>query len=406
MPLAVYVLGLGIFSQVTSEFMVAGLMAELAGDLGVSVAQIGYLISVYAAAMTIGGPLMTLGLLKMPRRRALLLLFGVFLVGQVLGATAPGYEVMVVARLITGVAASAFYGVALALCAEVVGPELRGRAMSIVLGGMMVGTVLGLPAASLIGSNFGWRASFWAVAALAALAALITYLLIPASPRPEVFGVREELTAFRSGRLWAVYATSLLVIGATFAAFSYLTPILTDVSGFSAGTVPLLLVGYGAATVLGNFVVGRLADRFTLAVLAVGVLALAVFLTVFAIGAGSGVVAVASLIGIGLVGITMNPALATRVVRTANGRPLVNTVHTAVITLGIMIGSWAGGLGISQGGGLRSPLWIGLGLALAGFLTLVPDLLRRPAAATPENAPLPLSEPTELSTPAELSERH
>lgn len=154
-PLAVYVLGLGIFSMTTSEFMVSGLMPELISQFGVSFAAIGFLITAYAAAMTIGGPLLTVGLLKIPRKTALLMLVGVFCVGQALGAVSNTYEVMLVTRVITGVAASAFFGVSLAVCVEIVGPQLRGRASSIVLGGLMVGTVIGLPAATLISQSSG-----------------------------------------------------------------------------------------------------------------------------------------------------------------------------------------------------------------------------------------------------------
>ena len=380
-PLAVYVLGLGIFSMTTSEFMVSGLMPELISQFGVSFAAIGFLITAYAAAMTIGGPLLTVGLLKIPRKTALLMLVGVFCVGQALGAVSNTYEVMLVTRVITGVAASAFFGVSLAVCVEIVGPQLRGRASSIVLGGLMVGTVIGLPAATLISQSSGWRISFWAVAVLALVVGLITLWAVPASPKPAAVSLRAELTAFRNGRLWAAFATSMLIIGATFAAFTYFTPILIQLSGFSLATLPWLLVVYGIATVIGNNVVGRLADRYTIPVLAVGLLSLILVLTAFALFAEYRVPTVAALVALGLVGVTMNPAMATRVMRTSNDRPLVNTVHTAVITLGIVIGSWAGGVVIDAGYGLTSPLWVGAVLAVLGFLTLLPDLAQLRARA-------------------------
>lgn len=377
MPLAIYVLGLGIFSMATSEVMVTGLMPLLASDFHVSVGAVGFLVSAYALAMTIGGPLLTVGLLKVSRKTALLMIFAGFVLAQSFAAISTDYVVMLVARVVTGAASSAFFGVALALCVEIVGPSQRGRASSIVLGGLMVGTVLGLPGATLIGQSFGWRVSFWVVAALALIAGLITMSTVPATPRPEGVRLQEELTAFRAGKLWAVFATSLLVIGATFAAFSYFAPILTEVSGFGLATVPWLLVVYGAATVIGNNIVGRLADRYTILILAIGLLSLIAVLTIFALFAQYRLVAIAALIVLGLVGVTMNPAMVTRVMRTSNDRPLVNTVHTAVITLGIVVGSWAGGLAIDVGYGLRSPLWIGAVLAVIGFLTLLPDLRRR-----------------------------
>ncbi|MBW4717988.1 MFS transporter [Saccharothrix obliqua] len=386
MPIAVYVLGLGIFSVTTSEFMVSGLMPALAADFGVSISAIGYLISVYAAAMALGGPVLTVGLLRFPRKNTLLLLFGVFILGQALGAVAESYEVMLAARVITGVAASSVFGMSFAIAVDTVGPERAGRAASIVVGGLMIGTVLGLPAATWIGQQFGWRASFWAVGALTLLIGLITLKVVPATRAVGDVGLKEELTAFRNGRLWAAYATSTLIIGATFVAFSYFTPILTGVSGFGESTVPVLLAVYGVATVLGNVVVGRFADRHTMTVLAVGLVSLTASLAVFGLFADIPVVAVVALVAVGLVGVTMNPAMAARVIRTSNGRPLVNTVHTSVITFGVVIGSWTGGLAISAGYGLRAPLWIGVGLAVLGLLSIVPELLSRRA---PAPAPAP-----------------
>ncbi|MFE1958627.1 MFS transporter [Streptomyces sp. NPDC059479] len=386
MPLAVYVLGLGIFTMVTSEFLVAGLMPVLATDLDVSIPQIGYLISLYAAAMALGGPVMTLALLKMRRKSALLVLFAIFLVGQAVGALATTYGVMVLSRLVTGTVSAAFFGVSIAVCVEMTAQEVRGRATSVVLSGLMVGTVLGLPASSLIGDHFGWRASFWAVAVLAVVIGIVTLILIPDLPKSEASSARGEMEAFKNLRLWGVFSTSTLVIGATFAAFSYFTPILTDITGFDSSVVPLLLIVYGAATVIGNNVVGRLADRHTIPVLSIGLAALTVLLVLFGLFAQNAIVTVTSLIGIGLVGVTMNPALVTRVMRTANGRPLVNTVHTSFITFGVVVGSWAGGLGISAGYGLRAPLWIGAVMAVLGFATLLPEMSRGKSAGVPRTS--------------------
>ncbi|GAA4838605.1 MFS transporter [Saccharopolyspora rosea] len=375
-PLAVYVLGFGVFALVTTEFMVSGLEPELAGAFRVSVPEIGYLISAYAAAMALGGPLLTMALVRVPRKRALLVLVGTFLVGQVLGAVATGYGVLAVARVVTGAAASAFFGTAVGVGMDLVRPEVRGRAASVVLGGLMVGTVFGLPLATVVGQHLGWRASFWGDALLALVAAVATVAVVPRVSAGAAPGLRAELAAFRSGRLWAAYLTSMLIIGATFAAFSYFTPILTGVSGFSPGTVPILLVVYGAATVVGNNVVGRLADRYAIPVQVGGLVALALALVVFGAFGSDAVVAVVSLVVVGLVGITMNPAMATRVQRAAGTAPLVSTAHVSMVNIGLMFGAWAGGAGISLGFGLTAPLWIGAVLAVVGLASLVPELVR------------------------------
>ncbi|MFF7371304.1 MFS transporter [Streptomyces tricolor] len=373
MPRAVYVLALGIFAMVTSEFAVAGLMPQMAAGLHATVPQIGYLITAFAAAMAAGGPLLTVAVMKLPPRTALLVLFAVFLAGNVLAATATGYGTMLVARIVTGVASQAFFGVALSLCARLTRPEIRGRAVAVAMNGLMLGTLLGLPLSTLIGERLGWRAAFWAVSVLALAAAAATLAGVPRLDPAPSGGLRAEAGVFARPRLWRALATSTLVIGATFSAFSYFNPILTGLTGFSAGAVPLLLIAYGAATVVGNTVVGRLADRYTLPVLAVGLLLNALFLAGFAVLAGAPVPAVACMLGVGLVGVTMNPAMVTRVQRAGNAGPLVNTVHSSFITLGVIIGSSVGAVAIDIWG-LRAPLWLGAALAAAGLLTVLPDL--------------------------------
>ncbi|GLZ78580.1 MFS transporter [Actinorhabdospora filicis] len=396
MPLAIYVLGLGIFSMTTSEFMVSGLMPTLADHFDVSIPQVGYLVTTFAVAMVVGGPLLTLALLKVPRKKALMTLIAIFFVAQVAGALAQTYYQLMGARFVTGIASSAFFGVSLAICMDIVGPKLRGRASSVVLGGLMVGTVLGLPLATVVNQYFGWRASFGVVAGLVLLTGLISLKVIPVTPKPESVSVRHELRAFRNGPLWAAFTTSALIIGAVFAAFSYFVPIFTELGGFSTATVPVLLAVYGLATVVGNAIVGRVADTRTMSTMVIGLTVLTIALAVFALNAGAQPVAVACAIAIGLVGVTMNPAMVTRVMRAANDRPLVNTAHTSVINIGIMGGSWLGGLAIASGYGLVSPLWVGSGLAALGLISLLPFLRSSPAPA-PETA-LHATAPPESST--------
>ncbi|MFH8369418.1 MFS transporter [Streptomyces sp. NPDC018031] len=406
MPRAVYVLAVGIFAMVTSEFAVAGLMPQMAGGLGVSISQIGYLITAFAVAMAFGGPFLTVALLRARQKTALMVLFAVFLAGNVLAATATDYPVILVARVVTGIASQAFFGVALTLCVQLTRPEVRGRAIAAAMNGLMLGTLLGLPLATFVGEHLGWRAAFWAVSVLTVIAAACTLVGVPRPERAEAGrDFRAELAAFRNPRLWLALSTSTFVIGATFAAFSYFNPILTEVTGFADGTVPLLLVAYGAATVVGNHVVGRLADRHTVPVLWYGLLLNAVFLAGFALVADLAVPAVACLLGVGLVGVTMNPAMVTRVQRTGNARPLVNTVHSSFITLGVIIGSAVGGLAIDTWG-LRAPLWLGAALALAGLGTLVPELRHRaaPAPAAPDGPGAPAAASDDPGAPAPASD--
>ncbi|MFI9269029.1 MFS transporter [Streptomyces werraensis] len=381
MPRAVYVLALGIFAMVTSEFVVAGLMPQMADGLNATIPQIGYLITAFAVAMAAGGPFLTMALMKLAPRTALMALFVIFLAGNALAATATGYSTMMAARIVTGIASQAFFGVGISMCAQITRPEIRGRAIAVAMNGLMLGTLLGLPVSTLIGERFGWRAAFWAIAAITVIAAVATWFGVPRIERAEGGGgFRQELGVFRKPRLWLVLSTSTLVIGATFSAFSYFNPILTNLVGFSTDAVPLLLIAYGAATVVGNNIVGRFADRHTVPVLAIGLVLNSVFLSGFALLADLPAPAVICMMGIGLVGVTMNPALATRVQRTGNAGPLVNTVHSSFITLGIILGSSIGAVVIDTWG-LRAPLWLGAVMALAGLATVLPDLARRSTPA-------------------------
>jgi predicted MFS family arabinose efflux permease len=418
MPAVVYVLGLGIFAMTTSEFMVSGMLPELASALNVSISAIGYLVSAYAIAMALGGPFVSAALTRLSHARALVLLLGAFLAGQVLGALATGYPMLVVSRVITGCAEAAFFGVGLTVAMDTVPPSLAGRAASVVLGGLMVSSVLGLPLATFLAQWAGWRGAFWAVAALVLVAGVAVLVTVrrpvagragagadagaavragadsgagsgagsgadsrtttavtaatTATTATTAGGLRAELALFRNRRLWAVYGTSMLHIGALFAAFSFFAAIFIDVTGFAPGLVPVVLTGYGAAAVIGNMVVGRLADRYPMAVLTLGLTALVVLLAGFAAGAAVPAVVLVTVIGIGLVGLPLNSATIARRMRVVANTPMINTVGASVVNVGIAVGPTLGGLAISAGLGLTAPLWIGASLAGLAVLSLLP----------------------------------
>lgn len=378
-PLPVYLLSVTVFVTTTSEFMVAGIMPSLSGAFGVSVSEVGYLISLFALGMTIGGPFATALLLhlKVPNKPAFLWLLGLFVVGSIMTAIAPNYAMMALGRIVQGVSSGGCFGIGLTICAGLVRPDLRGRAVSIVLAGLMLAPVVGVPAMAMIDQTYGWRASFWSIAVLATLSTLIVAVGVPASKREEIADLRSSFAALRNGRLWAAYLTSGLIIGATFAAFSYFSAIFTDVVGLPATSLPALLASYGMANVIGNLVVGRFADRHTYPVLVTGLSVVALALVVFALFTTLPAVSITAFIVIGLFGITMNPAMAARVMRAAHPGPMVNAIHSSVITGGLAVGTWIGGLGIDAGYGLTAPLWVGVGLALLGLLSLAPVGARR-----------------------------
>lgn len=370
-PKPVYLMTLGIFAMVCSELLVSGLMPQMSRDLAATIPQIGYLVTAFALAMALGGPPLAMSVQRLRTNHAMLVLFIIFFIGNALAATSTSYGTMLAGRLVTGAASGAFFGVALSAVAQITASEARGRATSLALQGLMLGTALGLPLSTLIGHRFGWRAAFIAIAVLTVVIAVATMVALPRLTPDSAGSMRAELRVFQNPRLWFIMATSTLVIGATFAAFSYFAPILIDVTGFSESIVPLLLLGYGAATVVGNIIVGRLAQSHTITVIVVGLLLNAVFLVGFARLADIPAAAIIGMIGIGLVGITLNPAMITRVQRAGNTGSLVQTMHSSFITLGVVVGSWLGGLGINDYG-LRAPLWVGTVLALLALLAMIP----------------------------------
>lgn len=377
-PGAVYILAIGIFAMVMSEFAVAGLMPQLAAGLDTTIAQIGYLVTVFAVAMAIGGPIFVFLLHRISPKTSLLIILTVFLIGNLIATFAPNYNAMVVARVITGVASQAFFGVAISLCVRLVDINMRGRAIGVAMNGLMLGTLLGLPTATLIGARFGWQSAFWAIAIATAIAGILTTFFVH-NPRSDskntesVLTIKEQAAVFMQPQLIFALLSSTLIIGATFSAFSFFTPILTEISGFSLSTVPWLLFAYGAATVIGNNIVARLADRHTVLTLLLGTILSALFLAGFAIWTQIAPVALLFMIAIGLVGVTMNPAMTIRVQRAGNASPLVNTVHSSFITLGIIISS-AVGSALVDNYGLRSTLILGVAMAGLAILAILPAM--------------------------------
>jgi predicted MFS family arabinose efflux permease len=351
MPVTVYVLGLAIFCLNTTEVMVAGLLPSLSEGLDVSISAAGHLVTVFALGMVLGGPALTLALMRTPRKPAMVMMLLLFLVGQTIGALA------------------AFFGLAASVSASLVESNKIGRALAIVFGGFMVANVFGLPMATYIDQLIGWRAAFWIVDILVAICLILVLITVDKTQAPEGMNIGAELAVLRSGRLWAAFSTNALLIGGVFATFAYLSPVLTEVAGFSAGVVPLLFVLYGVGTVTGNVVLGRLADAHTMRTLWLGGVVLAALLGLYAVVAGNQILSLIALFLLGLTGLPLNPAMASRVMRLSNSGALINTMNTATICAGITIGTGLAGIGIDAFG-FRAPMWIGALLALAALATL------------------------------------
>nr|WP_202447853.1 Cmx/CmrA family chloramphenicol efflux MFS transporter [Streptomyces sp. SID5468] len=355
--MVVYVLGLSIFAQGTSEFMLSGLLPQIAGDLGVSIPDAGLLVSAFAVGMVVGAPLLAVLTLRWPRRTALLAFLVVFAADQVAGALAPGYGALFATRVVGALAYAGFWAVAAATAVELVPSDSRARALAVVVGGLAVANVVGVPAGALLGQHAGWRAAFWAVAVLCVLATIgLLFTLRSATGRTEQpRAIAGELRALGRPRIWVAYGTTALTQGALFCTFSYLAALLTRAGGLAEGWVPAVLTLFGVGAVIGLTVGGRFADSRPTATLTAGLAAMVAVCVTLAFTAHQAVVTVVVTAALGLVGFAVNPALNARVFSLAAEAPtLAGAVSTAAFNVGNTVGPWLGGVAIGAGWGYPS----------------------------------------------------
>ena len=374
MPLAVYILGLAIFSIGTAELMVAGMTATLSHAFGISVGEVGHLISYYAFGVLFGGPVLTYFFLKykVQYRKVLLILLALYVVIQGLSAFTSSHTILIIIRLVTGVLCAGCLSLSLAISMAMVPNHDRPRAAAIVIGGFMISNVFGVPLATMIDQQWGWRITFGLVAVLVFICLIALVRLLPAVSSSGQIKMEEEIKAFKNKAYWKACATSCLILGASFAAFSYFVPVLVDITGFSMQVVPFILMVFGFSNIVGNMITGRLAHNHSLKIMLVGLTILSISLFTFAFFAEYKTVAIIAIILIGLSGVPMNPAMMARIVSVAHPGPMVNAVHTSVINIGLGGGSYIGGLAIMNGYGLRSGLWIGAVLAVLALVSILP----------------------------------
>lgn len=373
-PVVVYVLGLSIFSLGTTEFMIAGLLPLIADDLDVSVPAVGGLIAAFAIGMVIGAPVLTAASLRLPRKTTLIGALLLFVAGQVLGALAPTYGVLLAARIVTAVATGAFWGVAAVTAVRAVTPDRTARALSVLLGGLTVANVIGVPAGTWIGQWLGWRATFWVVGLIALLSLVGVVAAVPRDTREaRVPQLRDELRTFRNVRLWVALTTIVLYGGAMFGTFSYAAPLITDVAGLPESAVPAILFLFGLGAFFGNVIGGRVADRGVLLNQQVSFVALLVVMVALAVFAASPVAAVALMFMLGITGYSAAAALNGRVFHLSAAAPtLAAAVNTSAFNVGNTIGPWFGGAAIAAGLGFRAPVWVSVALLLGALgLTFV-----------------------------------
>lgn len=388
MPLALLALAIGAFGIGTTEFVVMGLLPQIADDFGVSIPSAGFLVTGYALGVVVGAPLMTLLGTKVGRKTMLMLLMGLFAVGNLLSALAPTFPLMLAGRIVTSLAHGAFFGIGAVVAAELVAPHKKAGAIATMFTGLTVANIVGVPLGTFIGQAVGWRLTFAGVAALGVVGLFGIAKLVPAMPRPEGAHLRREVAAFRNVQVVLAMGMTVLGFGGVFAAVTYIAPMMTHVAGYSDGAVTWLLVLLGIGMFLGNLIGGRYADRALMPMLYTTLGGLAVALALFTFTAHNKILAAATLLLVGALGFTTVPPLQKRVLDQAHGAPtLASAVNIGAFNLGNALAAWLGGIVISAGFGYTAPNWVGALLAAAALvLALWSAALERRTSARAEAA--------------------
>ncbi|KXF84411.1 MFS transporter [Rhodococcus ruber Chol-4] len=391
MPSGLIALAMGGFGIGLTEFVIMGLLPEVAADFAVSESVAGYLISGYALSVALGAILLTAALTRFDRKRALLSLMVLFIVGNLLSALAPSYEVMMGGRIVAALCHGAFFGIGSVVAADMVAPSKRAGAIAIMFAGLTIANVLGVPFGTLLGQQLGWRSTFWAITAIGVAALVGITALVPATPPAATHGgLRGELHAFRNKQVWFSIALTVLGYGGMFGAFTYIAFTLTEVSGFATSSVPWLLIVFGSGLFVGNYLGGKAADRaLTPALTWILVLVTAV-LVVFAATADNRTMTIVSLFLMGAFGFATVPGLQMRIMNYASAAPtMASGANIAAFNVGNALGAWLGGLTIAAGLGFTSPIWTGAVVTAAGLVVLrIATTMDRPSAEAPADSTL------------------
>lgn len=369
MPLPIFALAIASFCIGTTEFVIMGLLPEVAADLGVSIPAAGMLVTGYALGVVVGAPILAIASAGLPRKAVLIFLASLFVVGNLACALAPSYWTLMAARVVTAFGHGAFFGIGSVVAASLVPQNKRASAIALMFAGLTLANILGVPAGTAIGEAFGWRATFLVVVAIGLASVAAIAWLVPAGVAPPgKGGIAGEVRVLAKMQVWLAMAISALASASLFAVFTYIKPILTDVTGLSVGSVTWMLLLFGVGMTIGNIIGGRLAD-WKLMPTAIGAL---VFLTLVHLGfAELSFNAAATIVIVflwGVVTFVIIPPLQMRVVETAREAPnLAATLNQGAFNVGNAAGAWIGGISISIGVSYQHLPLVGAVIAIVGL---------------------------------------
>ena len=370
-------LAVGSFGIGMTEFTMMGLLPEIAGDLlpqawavnqEDAIAQSGWLISLYALGVVIGAPTIAGSVARFPRHRVMVGLALALTLFTVLTVLAPTFGMVAASRLLAGLPHGAYFGIGALVAAEVLGPGKRAKGVAFVLTGLTVANVVGVPAGTFLGQQLGWRAAFAVVAAIFALATISIFFFVPRGPGSPGRTFRAELGVFRIPQVWLALAAGAIGFGGFFAVYSYVAPLVTDVTGSPAWVVPLVLVVVGVGMTIGNLVGGHLADWNLRRTLLWGMALMAVVLAVLALTALWIGALFVTLFAMGFVSAALSPAIQTRLMDvSADNQSIAAALNHSALNIGNSLGAFLGGAVIAAGLGFTAPAWVGVALALGGL---------------------------------------
>ena len=369
---AVTALATGGFAIGTTEFVTMGLLPQIADGVDVSIPEAGHLISAYALGVVVGAPLLAALGARLPRRGLLVGLIAAFGLMNLLTATMSHYGLLFLVRFLDGLPHGAYFGVAALTAASMVPADRRGRALALVMMGIPVANVLGVPAATILGQQLGWRSAFAAVGVLSALTVVLILAFVPSTPGDPAASSRRELSALRHPQLWYAVGASGIGFGGLFALVSYIAPLTTEVGGLGEASVAVFLLVIGLGMVVGNMVAGRLVDWSVERSLRIGSVGLAASLLAYFVLAPLGWWALAAGFATTVLGSVLALGFQVRLIDAAeHAQTLGAALSHASLNIGNSLGAFLGGTVIAAGWGYRSPLLVGVGLALAGLVVLV-----------------------------------
>lgn len=374
MPLALLALTLSAFAIGTTEFVIVGLLPTMAGDLNVSLPSAGLLVSLYALGVAVGAPVLTALTGKWNRKHVLMAVMSLFVAGNLLAWQAPGYNTLVAARILTGLAHGVFFSIGSTIATGLVPKDKAASAIAIMFTGLTVALVTGVPLGTYIGQSFGWESTFLIVAVLGFIALVGSAFLVPNNlKQPPAAKLSSQLKVLTQPRLLLVYAITALGYGGTFTAFTFLAPILEQVSGFNSSAISLIMLVYGVSVAVGNIWGGKMADKMgPIKALTVIFSGLAAILLVFNFTAAHPITAVATILVWGAFAFGNVPGLQVYVVtlaekHTPDAVDVASGLNIAAFNVGIALGSWAGGLIVSETGLMHTP-WVGAVIVLIALV--------------------------------------